>query len=102
MSNVTSYVEDKQTSEFYPTPEKLVNRMLSKVKWEPVQTILEPSAGKGDIVRGIAMTPMRDYQQDRLDVDCIEIDQNLRAILKYSFSEEAKREILDKKAAINR
>lgn len=100
MSNVTSYVEDKQTSEFYPTPEKLVNRMLSKVKWEPVQTILEPSAGKGDIVRGIAMTPMRDYQQDRLDVDCIEIDQNLRAILKYSFSEEAKREILDKRAAI--
>jgi 16S rRNA A1518/A1519 N6-dimethyltransferase RsmA/KsgA/DIM1 with predicted DNA glycosylase/AP lyase activity len=100
MSNVTSYVEDKQTSEFYPTPEKLVQKMLGKVKWEPVQTILEPSAGKGDIVRGIAMTPMRDYQQDRLDVDCIEIDQNLRAILKYSFSEEAKREILGKKAAL--
>lgn len=100
MPDVTAYVEDRQTSEFYPTPEKLVHRMLGKVKWDLIQTVLEPSAGKGDIVRGIATAPMRDYQKDRLDVDCIEIDPNLRAILKYSFSEEARREILDKKASL--
>lgn len=100
MPDVTAYVEDRQTSEFYPTPEKLVQRMLGKVKWDLVQTILEPSAGKGDIVRGIATAPMRDYHKDRLDVDCIELDPNLRAILKYSFSEEAKREIFDKKSAL--
>lgn len=100
MPDVTAYVEDRQTSEFYPTPEKLVQRMLGKVKWDLVQTILEPSAGKGDIVRGIATAPMRDYHKDRLDVDCIELDPNLRAILKYSFSEEAKREIYDKKSAL--
>ena len=100
MPDVTAYVEDRQTSEFYPTPEKLVQRMLSKVKWDLVQTILEPSAGKGDIVRGIATAPMRDYHKDRLDVDCIELDPNLRAILKYSFSEEAKREIIGKKSEL--
>jgi hypothetical protein len=43
---------------------------------------------------------MRDYHKDRLDVDCIELDPNLRAILKYSFSEEAKREIQQRKMAI--
>lgn len=100
MTNLMNYVEDRQTSEFYPTPEKLVKRMLGKVKWDLVQTILEPSAGKGDIVRGIATAPMRDYHKDRLDVDCIELDPNLRSILKYSFSEEAKREIFDKKSAL--
>lgn len=100
MPDVTAYVDDRQSSEFYPTPEKLVQRMLGKVKWDLVQTILEPSAGKGDIVRGIATAPMRDYHKDRLDVDCIELDPNLRAILKFSFSEEAKREIFDKKSAL--
>ena len=84
MPDVTAYVEDRQTSEFYPTPEKLVHRMLGKVKWDLIQTVLEPSAGKGDIVRGIATAPMRDYHKDRLDVDCIErilnfFDGNLTA-----------------------
>ncbi len=57
MADVTAYVEDKQTSEFYPTPEKIVNRMLDKVKWDIVETILEPSAGKGDILKGIFTCP---------------------------------------------
>ena len=100
MSNVTSYVEDKQTSEFYPTPEKLVQKMLGKIKWDTVEAILEPSAGKGDILKGLACAPIRKTQLDRLSIDCIEIDPNLRAILKYSFSAEAKREIQKKKTEI--
>ena len=52
MPDVTAYVDDRQTSEFYPTPEKLVQRMLGKIKWDPVEAILEPSAGKGDILIG--------------------------------------------------
>lgn len=98
--NVTAYVEDRKSSEFYPTPEKLVNRMFDKVKWDIVETILEPSAGKGDILKGLAAARIRKSQRGRLSIDCIEIDPNLRAILKYNFSDEAKREIQQRKTAI--
>lgn len=39
--------------EFYPTPEELVNKMLDGVNLNYVKTVLEPSAGKGDIVQGL-------------------------------------------------
>lgn len=100
MPDVIAYVDDRQSSEFYPTPEKLVQRMLGKIKWDPVEAILEPSAGKGDILRGLATAAIRKTQLNRLSIDCIEIDPNLRAILKYSFSDEHKREILKRKESI--
>ena len=39
--------------QFYPTPETLVDKMINKVDWSNVTSILEPSAGKGDILAGI-------------------------------------------------
>ena len=39
--------------QFYPTPEALVDKMINKVDWSAVTSILEPSAGKGDILAGI-------------------------------------------------
>ena len=39
--------------QFYPTPEALVDKMINKVDWSDVTSILEPSAGKGDILAGI-------------------------------------------------
>ena len=97
---VTAYVEDRQSSEFFPTPPELIRRMLEKVNWDTIETVLEPSAGKGDIVRGIAKARYGKRQRDSLSIDCIEIDANLRAILKYNFSEDAKRAINKKKTAI--
>lgn len=97
---VTAYVEDRQSSEFYPTPAELIQRMLDKVNWDTVETILEPSAGKGDIVRGIAKARAGKRKRGELNIDCIEIDTNLRAILKYNFSEEARKAINKKKTAI--
>lgn len=85
MSDILQYVEDEQTSEFYPTPPSLVEKMLEGIKWGYVETILEPSAGKGDILREVARKKRIDYHEERLDVDCIEIDPNLRQILKYNF-----------------
>lgn len=90
--NVTQYVEDKQTSEFYPTPPELVAKMLDGIDWDFVNTILEPSAGKGDILREVA----RRVGGYKRDVDCIELDPNLRQILKYNFSEERERELTRK------
>lgn len=89
MSNLLQLVENKETSEFYPTPQSLIERMIEGIKWEYVHTILEPSAGKGDILREIARKEYtRGYHERTFDVDCIEIDPNLRQILKYNFSEE--------------
>lgn len=60
--------------QFYPTPEHLGQRLLRHVDWKRVTAILEPSAGKGDLlqlVKGKAAI-----------IECIEIDPNLQAILK--------------------
>lgn len=64
--------------QFYPTPPALVERMLDKVDFSRVTFALEPSAGKGDIAAGIKQR----MQKDRWQLDCVEIDSDLRAILK--------------------
>lgn len=83
---VLNLIEDPTDSEFYPTPKTLVEKMLEDVDLWNFDTILEPSAGKGDILREIARQEDT-YHRRGHDVDCIEIDPNLRQILKYNFSE---------------
>lgn len=101
MNNVLQMVENKESSEFYPTPEKLVEKMLDGIEWDYVKTILEPSAGKGDILRMIAKKEGRSYHRTyEFDVDCIEIDPNLRQILKYNFSDERKKSIFKRQKEI--
>lgn len=92
MSNVLQLVENEQKSEFYPTPEKLVKKMLEGIDLNSIHTILEPSAGKGDILREIAKEENSYRSRADFDVDCIEIDPNLREILKYNFSSERRRQ----------
>ena len=78
-----------ENKEFYPTPIPLLEKMFSKFKdhckskgltWEYRRfDVLEPSAGKGDIL---------DYYRREIgdsycsEVDAIEIDPNLRMLLK--------------------
>lgn len=99
---VLQIVENAETSEFYPTPQSMVEKMLSGIDWSYIKTILEPSAGKGDILRVLAAKEKGGYHsRDKdFDVDCIEIDPNLRQVLKYNFSGERKQEIKSKIAAI--
>lgn len=53
--NFNSLLEltDKSNNEFYPTPKPIVSKMLNDVDLYNFNTILEPSAGKGDILREI-------------------------------------------------
>ena len=83
-------------SDFYPTPRKLAAKMLQKIKWDEVQSILEPSAGKGDLVDAL-MQCLRDNQYSKKglmptfiaegilrneeNIECMELDPNLRMIL---------------------
>lgn len=86
--------ETKKAQEtFYPTPPELAKRMISLVKWSYVESVLEPSAGKGDLARYACweLNARHSYHKNFAepenyvpgeDVDCVEIDPNLQAILR--------------------
>lgn len=90
MMNIATIPEQhKAASGFYPTPASLASKMLEGIKWDYVSTILEPSAGKGNLAEAINekwriyRCSRRYYaEEQRADIDCIEVDPNLRAILK--------------------
>lgn len=68
-------------NQFYPTPEYLIRKMAIKIDFKRAKSILEPSAGKGDILQGIKPY-CKIYSDCATIIDCVEIDPNLRAILK--------------------
>lgn len=75
--------------DFYPTPINLINKMLDSIDFKEINSILEPSAGKGDIVEVVKNKYKYRYssynwleKEKQLDIDCIEIDDNLQHILK--------------------
>lgn len=70
--------------QFYPTPKELVCEIVSDLDFDFVDTVLEPSAGKGDLIGEFVDIADKkgQYGSNSIDVDCIEIDSNLRAILK--------------------
>lgn len=75
--------------QFYPTPVSVAMQMLRGLDFSLIWTVLEPSAGKGDLVMTLARVFSNRYRSGRkLDVDCCEIDPYLRSILKYNFSLE--------------
>lgn len=67
--------------QFYPTPEPLADRMLRKVDWTRVKYALEPSAGKGDLVRAMLRNAKASNRVKHLMIDCCEIDNNLVSVL---------------------
>lgn len=89
--NIT-YLPSGDSDDFYPTPSTLAGQMISLVKWDKIKSVLEPSAGKGDLLDALKAFQRRGYTYEfkghkhrinihDLDIDCIEIDQNLRYIL---------------------
>lgn len=85
------YLPASANNEFYPTPSSLAGQMSALVDWKNVQTILEPSAGKGDLAdfacrcaSSKVWKSHKDYKRPSeimKRVDCIEVDENLRHIL---------------------
>ena len=63
--------------DFYPTPEAIINKMLCDIDFKMIHSILEPSAGSGNIIEAIKKkekfysTP---YNKFSYDIDCIEED----------------------------
>lgn len=77
MANAIVLPENQTNSEFYPTPAELIDRMMRDIDFDMISTVLEPSAGKGDIAERISKR-MKSWH----DLDCIEIDPDLQHILK--------------------
>ena len=76
MSNIVNIV-DKE-NQFYPTPLELAEKLTNKCKLESGLSILEPSAGKGDL-----LIPIQEkYKYSSMDYFVIEKDYNLQNILK--------------------
>lgn len=92
--SIINLVENTEKSEFYPTPDELCDRMLAGIDWKMVRTVLEPSAGKGNILKALARA-WRGTHYEGQSVDYIEIDANLREVLKYQFSDTHKDELRD-------
>lgn len=76
----------EENKDFYPTPEPLIEKMLEGVKFDTVASVLEPSAGKGDLAEGInTIFKRKTYSRwggRDLDMDCIELQPELQMILK--------------------
>ena len=71
--------------EFYPTPKNIIDKMLCDLDFSMIKSILEPSAGTGNIVEALRQkegSQTRYYTKVSFDIDCIEADQNLQHILK--------------------
>ena len=92
---ITEMTTTRGKDQFFPTPPKIASMMLDGLDTDFVCSVLEPSAGKGDLVHAIAdKKRIRSrYGGNKLDVDCCEIDPYLRQILRYNFSEERLREL---------
>ena len=77
---------------FYPTPDDVIDGMIDKLKgFSEIQYILEPSAGKGNIIarymeryknRYLKHSSRMSDVTEHIFIDCIEQDQILQAILK--------------------
>lgn len=65
---------------FYPTPASLVQKMVYKIKGHPSK-VLEPSAGKGDLVEGVSDRWKYNHGH-KPEICAIEIDPVLQATLR--------------------
>lgn len=67
---------------FYPTPEHLIAKMVAKIEGHP-HKILEPSAGKGDLIEGYDKIKGRGWSGHHTSrVSAIESDPELQATLR--------------------
>lgn len=76
-------------SEFFPTPSALAGKMIASINWKDVRTVLEPSAGKGDLLESLerfASSFRSPLERRNFDVhkscDVVESDPNLQFILR--------------------
>lgn len=99
---VTSIITTEEARKgFYPTPPEVADLLLEDVDWYRVKTILEPSAGKGDLVKSVIRKATEEwpdrhwqFEKHRFEIDAVELDPYLRSILQYEFTGPREKEIV--------
>jgi hypothetical protein len=95
--NKTYISSEESRKNFYPTPTKLVEKMLSDIDLNNHRTFLEPSCGTGAIIKEIAEMINKECelyrsgcnnQRENYEIDCIEIDPYIQSIFKYECLEK--------------
>jgi predicted RNA methylase len=77
---LTGEITIPQDFGYFPTPEPIVARLIELAEIEPGMTVLEPSAGQGNIAKAVA---------DIAKVDCVELLQkNVEALLAGEFARD--------------
>ena len=69
--------------DFYPTDDKTIKKLLDGIDYRTINTMLEPSCGDGAIVDYVEKKckSINSNRKTHIDIDCVEIDSNLRHIL---------------------
>ena len=98
MSITEIITTDEAREGFYPTPPNVAEKLLEGIDWYQIVNILEPSAGKGNLVDGIASAWSKELSNYRhlgstIAVDCIEIDPYLRSIVQYEYGGQRQAEM---------
>lgn len=83
--NITEIITTEEAQQgFYPTPAAVADKLLEGMDWMRLATVLEPSAGKGDLVEAILRHyDTHGWSNGKVEIDCVEIDPHLRSVLKY-------------------
>lgn len=84
MSSIIHFVKETNNT-FYPTPPHIAEKLLADIDWRTIEQVLEPSAGKGDLVKFINAKAHQTHYH-KTHIDCVEIDENIRAILKHTMT----------------
>ena len=103
MTDITTTKEANKG--FYPTPQALGEKLLDGIDWTKVETVLEPEAGKGDLVKCVMRRYFfrRDHYRDRkLNIDMVEIDPYLRSILGYEFGGQKRDALIERKQELEK
>jgi len=72
---------------FFPSPQHIIRKMTDHIDFRRIRTVLEPSAGKGDVALFVAdkiKYAQSLYKQEikDFDIDTVELDENLQHILR--------------------
>jgi len=62
-----AYLPAGDNKDFYPTPDRLAGKLLAHVRWSGVTDILEPSAGKGNLVEAVLNMAQRCREREYED-----------------------------------
>ena len=95
-----NFLSENAKENFYPTPSEVAAAMLKGIDLRMVSTVLEPSAGTGNLVRALACAAVD--INDELHIDAVELDPNLRTLLTYTYGGQAEEDMRSEQYELER